>query len=146
MRSLPTDEAVRAAALRLRAGLVTPGLGRAVAAYFSEPMFAGMTFADLGRNPPCEITADDLLAVTLLDITWRPEAVRALLGSRRQRLSEMLAALPQEADLWEASDITLGHIDVLWDDLTAIEGIGPASASKLLAASAPGCAPSATAS
>lgn len=141
MRSLPTAEAVRAAARRLRADLLTPGLDRAVAAYFSEPMFAGMTFAELGRNPACEITADDLLAVTLLDITWRPEVVRALLGSRSQRLAEMLAALPQDADLWDASDATMRHIDALWDDLTAIEGIGPASASKLLARKRPRLCP-----
>jgi hypothetical protein len=141
MRSLPTDEAVRAAARRLRADLVTPGMDRAVAAYFSEPMFAGMTFAELGRNPAREITADDLLAVTLLDITWRPEVVRALLGSRRQRLAGMLAELPEDADLWEASDATMRHIDALWDDLTAIEGIGPASASKLLARKRPRLCP-----
>jgi hypothetical protein len=141
MRSLPTDEAVHAAALRLRAGLIIPGLDRAVAVYFTEPMFAGMTFADLGRNPAGEITPDDLLAVTLLDITWRPEVVRALLGSRRPELSRMLADLPQDADLWDATDATLGHVDVLWDHLTAIEGIGPASASKLLARKRPRLCP-----
>ena len=107
MGSLPTDDAVRAAARLLRVGLTAAGLDRAIAAYFSEPGFAGMTFSDLGRNPPGEIIADDLLAVSLLDITWRPQAVRILLGSRRQQLSQMLAAIPQEADLWDADDDTL---------------------------------------
>jgi hypothetical protein len=141
MRSLPTDAAVQAAARRLRAGLTTPGLGLAVAAYFAEPAFAGMTFADLGRNPPCEITPDDLLAVALLDITWRPPAVRLLLDSRQQQFNEMLAVLPQATDLWEASDETLKQIDLLWDALTAIEGIGAASASKLLARKRPRLCP-----
>jgi Family of unknown function (DUF6308) len=141
MRSLPTDDAVRAAARRLRADLTARGLGRAVAAYFCEPDFAGMTFSDLGRNPPGEITADDMLAVALLDITWRPEVVRILLGSRRQQLSEMLAAIPQGTDLWDASDDALRRVDVLWDALTAIDGIGTASATKLLARKRPRLCP-----
>jgi hypothetical protein len=141
MRSLPTDDAVRAAARRLRANLTVRGLDRAVAAYFSEPNFAGMTFSDLGRNPPDEIIADDLLAVALLDITWRPEVVRIVLGSNQQQLSEMLAAIPQAIDLWDASDDALRRIDVLWDALTAIDGIGTASATKLLARKRPRLCP-----
>ena len=141
MGSLPTDDAVRAAARRLRAGLAAPGLREAVAAYFSEPDFAGMTFSDLGRNPPNEITADDLLAVSLLDITWRPRVVRLLLGSRGPELSKMLAAIPQATDLWEATDDALRHIDVMWDALMAIDGIGTASATKLLARKRPRLCP-----
>lgn len=141
MSSLPTDDAVRAAARRLRTNLTARGLDRAVATYFREPDFAGMTFSDLGRNPPGEIIADDLLAVALLDITWRPEVVRILLQSHRQQLSEMLAAIPQATDVWDASDDTLRRIDVLWDALTAIEGIGTASATKLLARKRPRLCP-----
>jgi hypothetical protein len=141
MGSLPTDDAVRAAARRLRTGLTAAGLDRAIASYFSEPGFAGMTFSDLGRNPPGEIVADDLLAVSLLDITWRPQAVRILLGSHRQQLSQMLAAIPQATDLWDAGDDTLRHIDALWDALTAIDGIGTASATKLLARKRPRLCP-----
>jgi hypothetical protein len=141
MRCLPTDEAVQAAARRLRASLVAPGLDRAVAAYFAEPEFAGMTFADLGRNPPGEIVPDDLLAVALLDITWRPRVVRVLLGSHRRQFGGMLAALPQATDLWDAFELDLRNIDVLWDALTAVDGIGTASASKLLARKRPRLCP-----
>jgi hypothetical protein len=141
MASLPTDDAVRAAARRLRAGLSAPGLSQAVAAYFCEPDFAGMTFSDLGRNLPNEITADDLLAVSLLDIAWRPRVVRLLLGSRGPELSAMLAAIPQATDLWEATDDDLRHIDVMWDALMAIDGIGTASATKLLARKRPRVCP-----
>src|SRR5258708_2646824 len=141
MGSLPTDDAVRAAARRLRTGLTAAGLDRAIAAYFSEPGFAGMTFSDLGRNPPGEIVADDLLAVSLLDITWPPQAVRILLGSHRQQLSLLLAAIPQATDLWDAGADTLWNIDVLWDALTAIDGIGTASATKLLARKRPRLCP-----
>ena len=112
-----------------------------MAAYFSEPEFAGMTFSDLGRNPPDEIITDDLLAVSLLDITWRPQVVRLLLGSLREQLSQMLAAIPRAIDLWDATDDDLRRIDVLWDALTAIDGIGTASATKLLARKRPRLCP-----
>jgi Family of unknown function (DUF6308) len=141
MRSLRSDHAVRAAARRLSTDLSAPGLGQAVAAYFTEPAFAGMTFSNLGRNPRDEITADDLLAVSLLDITWRPEVVRILLGSQHRGLSAMLAALPDDLDLWDADDEVSRRIDVLWDALVAIDGIGTASATKLLARKRPRLCP-----
>jgi Family of unknown function (DUF6308) len=141
MHSLRTDDAVHAAVNRLRAGLVAPGLARAVAVYFDEPAFAGITFTDLGRNPPREIIPDDLLAVALLDITWRPQVVRILLDSHRAQFSQMLAAIPQDVDLWDAPDDAHRHIDVLWDALTAIDGIGTASATKLLARKRPRLCP-----
>jgi hypothetical protein len=140
MRSLPADTVVHAAR-RLRTSLVTPGLGRAIAAYYAEPGFAGMTFTSLGRNPSCEIIPDDLLAVSLLDITWRPQVVRTLLDTRRQQFGQLLARLPQDTDLWDAPDDALRHIDRLWDALTAIDGIGAASASKLLARKRPRLCP-----
>ncbi|HWF79334.1 MAG TPA: DUF6308 family protein [Streptosporangiaceae bacterium] len=141
MTSLPTDSDVHSAVRRLRASLVTPGLGRAVAAYFREPSFAGMTFTDLGQNPPCEIIADDLLAVSLLDITWRSQVVRIVLVSHKRELSSLLSAIPQDVDLWDASDEELRSIDMMWDALTSIEGIGTASATKLLARKRPRICP-----
>lgn len=141
MRSLRSDDAVRAAARRLGADLSAEGLGEAVAAYFTAPAFAGMTFSDLGRNPRDEITADDLLAVALLDITWRHEVVRILLGGQQRELSAMLAALPDDLDLWDADDEVSIRIDVLWEALVAIDGIGTASATKLLARKRPRLCP-----
>ena len=55
------------------------------------------------------MTADDLLAVSLLDITWRPEAVRQLLGSQSGPVSAMLATIPGDLDLWAASDAEVAH-------------------------------------
>jgi transposase len=141
MSYLRTDQAVHSAARRLRASLVTPGLSRAVADYFREPSFAGMTFSDLGSNPPCEIVADDLLAVSLLDITWRPQVVRILLMTHKQELSRLLAEIPQDVDLWDATEDALRNIDHMWDALISIEGIGTASATKLLARKRPRICP-----
>jgi hypothetical protein len=141
MRNLLTDQAVHASVRRLRASLAAPGLDRAVAAYFGEPVFAGMTFTDLGHNPADEITPDDLLAVSLLDITWRPHVVRVLLDSQQRQFSELLSAIPADVDLWNASDLDLKHVDVLWDALTAVDGIGTASTTKLLARKRPRLCP-----
>jgi hypothetical protein len=141
MHSLPTDAVVHSAACRLQASLAAPGLRRAVASYFQEPGFAGMTFSDLGFNPPFAFTADDLLAVSLLDITWRPEVVRILLDTHKQELSGLLAEIPPDLDLWDAGDDTLRQVDFLWDVLTSIDGIGTASAAKLLARKRPRLCP-----
>jgi Family of unknown function (DUF6308) len=141
MRCLPSDEAVRAAARRLKNSLATPGLDRAIAGYFNEPGFAGMTFADLGRNPSNEITPDDLLAVALLDITWRPQVVRVLLGGEGRPFCAMLAALPQDTDLWDADDEILKRVALLSEALIAVDGIGRATASKLLARKRPRLCP-----
>ena len=64
-----------------------------------------------------------------------------MLGSLREQLSQMLAAIPRAIDLWDATDDDLRRIDVLWDALTAIDGIGTASATKLLARKRPRLCP-----
>src|SRR5258708_29186921 len=104
MLTLASDRAVDAAAMRLRASLASPGLDQAVAAYFAEPEFAGVTFTTLGLNPPGEITCDDLVAVSLLDITWRPRVVRILMDQRGTELGELLAAVPTDLDLSAPAD------------------------------------------
>jgi hypothetical protein len=136
------DNEVEQGAGRLRAGLTTPGLAKSVAAYFdSANDFAGMTFSSMGCNPPDMITADDLLAVSLLDIEWRPGAVRQLLGSQADEMSRLLAPVRDDLDLWDATDCDLAVVDPLWEALTAMEGIGTATAAKLLARKRPRLCP-----
>jgi Family of unknown function (DUF6308) len=142
MSSLKGGDAVRGAAGRLRETLAAPGLGQAMAAYFDPAEgFAGMSFATLGQNPPGEVTADDLLAVSLLDIAWRPEAVRQLLGSQAGPVSAMLGEIPTDVDLWAAPDAEVATVDPLWDSLMEMPGVGTATASKLLARKRPRLCP-----
>jgi Family of unknown function (DUF6308) len=142
MSSLRGGDAVRRAAGRLRETLARPGVRSAVAAYFDPAEgFAGMTFGTLGDNPPDQLTADDLLAVSLLDITWRPDVVRRLLGSDREEIAGLLGAISTETDLWQASDADLGAVDAAWDALLDIPGVGTASAAKLLARKRPRLCP-----
>jgi len=134
MGALRGRDAVRHAAGRLRDTLAMPGLGLALAAYFDPAEdFPGMSFSSLGRNPAGEVTADDLLAVSLLDIAWRPEAVRHLLGSQAPEISGMLAGIRADLDLWDASDADLAAVDRLWAALIEVPGVGGATAAKLLA-------------
>lgn len=139
---LPDNTAVQDAATRLRDGLAAPGIPGAVAAYF-DPFsgLAGMSFTDLGANPRNQVTADDLLAVSLLDITWRPDVVRELLGTKAEKISAMLVSITGETELWDATDADIAAVDPLWDALQEIHGVGPATASKLLARKRPRLCP-----
>ena len=143
--TLPVNDAVPGAVRQLRRSLRVSGLAGAVAAYFSpEEDFAGLSFTCLGSNPRDAVTASDLLAVSLLDIAWRPEAVRQLLDTSAAMVSGLLAAVRSDVDLREASDGDLAAVDPRWDALLQMPGVGTATASKLLARKRPGCARSAT--
>ena len=100
-----------------------------------------MTFTTLGSNLRDEVTPDDLLAVALLDIAWRPDAVRALLGTWAEKVSQMLTAVSSDIDLWDASDGDLATVDPLWDALLEMPGVGTATAAKLLARKRPRLCP-----
>jgi hypothetical protein len=142
MSLLRGGDAIRHAAGRLRDTLTVPGLGLAMAAYFDPAEgFAGMSFCTLGQNPPDAVTTDDLLAVSLLDIAWRPEAVRQLLGSQSGLVSAMLATIPGDVDLWAASDAEVATVDPLWDALLEMPGVGTATGAKLLARKRPRLCP-----
>lgn len=128
---------------RLIADLATPQLGKAVALYFDPAQpFAGKTFDFLGCNPPYEITSDDLLAVTLLDVRWSPVAVRSLLIDRSAAVCELLSKIDTDTDLWVSdADLQLKHVDPLWELLCDLPGVRDTRASKLLARKRPRLVP-----
>ena len=140
--TLPANDAVPGAVRQLRHSLRVPGLATAVAAYFSPGEdFAGLSFTCLGSNPRDAVTASDLLAVSLLDIAWRPEAVRQLLDTSAATVAGLLGAIRSDIDLWEARDEDLAAVDPLWDALLQMPGVGTATASKLLARKRPRLCP-----
>lgn len=119
----------------------TPDMDRLVATYFDpEPtsQFAGFTFDSMGAGEPAdEITPQDLVAVGLLDVRFKPAAVRALLdpGPLRTEVTARLREIPTDQDLW--SDVNLLPASSLWRTLHAIDDIGEAKAGKLLAKKRP---------
>lgn len=107
--------------------------------YYSDEPFAGSLFDGLGDNPPDRFTTDDLLAASLLDVRFKPEAVRALVTERVA--DELLSRVPTDLPLWKANyDADLGEQSAagqLWLKVRAIPGIGRTRASKLLARKRP---------
>jgi hypothetical protein len=136
--------AVQAEALvrvRIRDVLAVPGIDGLVATYFNpDSPFAGTSFDLLGENPPDVLTLDDLLATTLLDISWRPLAIRTLLAGGGHVTAE-LAAIPTDLDLWNAGPDALRSATVLHQRLDKLPGVGPVIASKLLARKRPRLVP-----
>jgi len=121
MTNLDSDSnrAAQNAKQRLITNLATSGLCDAVARYFDdEQPFAGQTFDSLGNNPPDRIVPDDLLAVTLLDVRWKPLAVRRLLRDQAAKVTELLRAVDDETEIWTPEGSRqLDAAEPLWDPL-----------------------------
>jgi hypothetical protein len=136
------DDLIEGVKTRLRANLETPHLPRLIALYFDpEQPFAGPDFDHLGSNLANRVTIDDLMATSLLDVKWPPIVVRKLLGELRGQISEHLANIGRETDLWDASDQELRATDYLWSTLVGVAGVKKAKASKLMARKRPRLAP-----
>lgn len=113
-----------------------------VALYFDpERPFAGRDFDHLGSNPPDRVTIDDLLAASLLDISWPPLVVRKVLNELSTPISRNLADIGQETDFWDASDQELRAADDLWFTLVGLKDVDKAKASKLMARKRPRLVP-----
>ena len=141
MTGLDSDglAAAQSAKQRLIANLSTPGLRDAVALYFDETQpFAGLTFDSLGNNPRDRIVADDLLAVTLLDVRWTPLAVRRLLYDQADEVSKLLVEVDDKTEIWAPdSGQQLDAAEPLWKLLYLLPGVRDTRASKLLARKRP---------
>lgn len=114
-----------------------------LADYFDpQGNFAGATFDLFGANDPGRVGPDDLLAVTMLDVSVRPLALRRLLdGEDGGRLAEILSALPVDVDLWDADAGVLAAVDQADDLLRALPGVHGVVASKLLSRKRPRLVP-----
>ncbi len=116
-----------------------------VAAYFAADLgFAGTLFDTVGRQVPDEITTDDLLAITLLDVSCSPTAVRKLLADRADDIAVLLRQVPVDLGLWELSRADIDDRDKpmnrLWTTLRD-NGVGRVTTSKLLARKRPHLVP-----
>ena len=113
-----------------------------VKAYFDPGgPFAGATFDTLGDNEPDHVGADDLLAVTLLDVRVPALVVRRVLDQDQPAIGAAIGAIPDSVDLWDATDEELAPALAAWDRLTAYHGVGPVIAGKLLARKRPRLVP-----
>lgn len=99
--------------------------------------FAATTFDTLPDNPPNLFTTTDLLAVTLLDVALPPDSIRRVLDTEGGSLSELLAAIPADVDLWNATDDDLANAEALYWSLRKLHKVGRTRASKLMARKRP---------
>lgn len=92
-----------------------------------------------------KVTADDLIAVSFLSVEIKPHAAIGLLKTHAPRVSELLAAIPTDLDLADADIEMLNAPDSpaseLWDLVRGKHhgkwGVGPTTASKILARKRP---------
>lgn len=99
--------------------------------------FAATTFDSLPDNDRDRFTTTDLLAVTLLDVAIPPPSVRSLLESDADKFNGLLAAVPDDVDLWDVSDEDLAHAEALYWALRKLPKVGRTRASKLMARKRP---------
>lgn len=104
--------------------------------------FAGATFDNFGP-PETEaewngVTDRDLLALCMLDVRPRPEAIRQL---RSEEFKDVFQALPRYTPIWEAEDSELQEIGAAWGKLAHVYYFGPTSISKILARKRPHLVP-----
>lgn len=120
-----------------------------LACYYAKPphekhgRYAGARFdqwhTQATANDPDVFSADDLIAVSQLAVHVDPWAAQVLLLDDAARFTELLRDLGPDRDLvteanpW--SDDWAGW--QLWSALTALPGVGPTTASKLLARKRP---------
>lgn len=116
---------------------------------FFDPngLFDAALVHQVPRNERCEITLEDLYAITFLDVSVPPRATRRLLypaneeqSRQRQELSTLLAAIPADRDIWDRGvDLSDdGAAARLWKELTGLVGQNaPVTAGKLLARKRP---------
>lgn len=102
--------------------------------------FAGYLFDSLPENPPESVVASDLIAVSLLDVSFGPSATDNLLN--RGCLNPYLALneLPVGVDLWMRRD-RIAKLREAFASLDNLYKVGPTKASKLLARKRPRLAP-----
>lgn len=120
------------------AEVVAKPADKLLVAYFNpEGRFAGTTFDDLPGNPRDEFSPSDLVAASLLDVRFKPQAVRALLCDQAHFYSKCLAPIPDNRDLWKASADELALANALWEQVIKLPDIGETRTSKLLARKRP---------
>jgi len=124
--------------------LTTNGLMVLVGLYFNgfpDTDFAGHLFDTLSDNPPEEVVASDLVAVSLLDVNFGAKATDSLLNKGLLNSHLRIENLPTDLDLWNTTTDQIKKLYAARDALKKFHGVGPVKASKLLARKRPRLAP-----
>lgn len=123
----------------------------AIDSYF-DLHFTGSQFEVMVDSDPNTITANDIVAVSLLSVDVPARVSRWLLSPEgRGVVTRHLAAVPTDVDIWQDADLMErgGHLWTLWNILDRASwpgarqgnGMGATTISKLLAAKRPRLVP-----
>lgn len=109
-----------------------------VGQYFAT--YTGRMFEVVGRDTgtldPDRLLCEDIVATSMLSVTVPPRAAIEILITREHEIRSLLRDVPTNVPLSDAPDVTLGRDSPLWrlwDLLVGLPGVGPTTASKLLA-------------
>ena len=109
--------------------------------------FTGLHFDGLPKVSVDRVIADDIVAVACLSIHVPAAASVEILGEQRDEIASLLSAIPNsnlEDIPWDQHEKWLGDGSAafgLWRLLRQLDGVGPTTASKLMARKRPGLIP-----
>jgi hypothetical protein len=97
-------------------------------------------FSAMGSADPNRFAATDILAVEALSVKVPPNSAAKLIDTGAEEFSTLLRQIPAEKDLWEVEATDLGEGSpalTLYRRLKGLDGVGPVTATKLLASKRP---------
>ena len=111
--------------------------------YLKVGAFTGSSFEKIPVRDPFTITAEDLVAVSMLSVDIPPRGSEWILGEGQPTIRHLLEQMPMEADIKNFPSLTDpdGPAWQLWNQLIAFTGMGRTKTSKLLARKRSGLIP-----
>lgn len=94
----------------------------------------------MGSADPDRFAATDILAVEALSVKVPPNSAAKLLDTEAEEFGSLLREIPADKDLWEVKASELGKnspASKLYYRLKALDGVGPVTATKLMASKRP---------
>lgn len=111
--------------------------------YYTGARFETLTGGGDAFGVSKVFTAEDLVAVTLLSVRVKGPAALRILDVRADLLNGLLAQIPDDCELRNATEAEIGHGSPAADLWVALRdaGVGPVTTSKLLARKRPALLP-----
>jgi hypothetical protein len=97
-------------------------------------------FSAMGSADPNRFAATDVLAVEALSVTVPPNSAAKLIDTEAEEFSALLDKIPADKDLWEMKPSDLEAGSPAWQlhfRLEDLHGVGPVTATKLMASKRP---------
>jgi hypothetical protein len=97
-------------------------------------------FSAMGSADPNRFAATDILAVEALSVKVPPNSAAKLIDTEAEEFGTLLRQIPADQDIWEieASDLDEGSAALtLYRHLKGLDGVGPVTATKLMASKRP---------